>query len=242
MRSVKLQLCAVVLLLISPILASAGEAPSELQGTWKLVSVETQGESKELGERQPRLVIKGDTATHAGAKTATMTVDTTATPKIIDLRLVNPDRTYEGIYSVEGDTLKICVNKQTEGAKERPESFSTKNHDSWTLLVFERDKNDGEQGASGFAGVQLGFNKDRNEVFVVSALKGSPAEKAGLRKDDFVLKIGGAPVNELRAAVDAVRRFKPGDEVNFLVRRDSKEIEIKLKVELLPFSIVAQLD
>ncbi len=220
----------------------ASDAPAELQGTWKLVSVERDGEPAQQLHRQPRLVIKGSAATHSGANFATVSADAGASPKLIDLLCSDPDRTYEGIYLIDGDTLKICLNAETDGAKDRPDDFVVKGHEKRRLLVFERDKESGQDGASGFVGLLLEFDKERGEVAINSAIKGGPAEKAGVQKGDVVLRVGSTAIFELKAAIDAVRQVKPGDELTLLVRRDGKELEIKLKVALLPFSVSAQLD
>src|SRR5262245_1085023 len=89
------------------------KAPAEVQGTWKLVSVEAVGKTNDpLGGGQPRWVVKGDKISYGGEEIATFTADASTNPKVIDLKFKNPDRTYEGIYTVEKDTLKVCVNKQ----------------------------------------------------------------------------------------------------------------------------------
>jgi uncharacterized protein (TIGR03067 family) len=221
---------------------AAGELPAELQGTWKLVTVEREGESALQPERQPRLVFKGDDATHGGEKVATVTADAAASPKIIDWRFSEPDRTLEGIYSIDGDTLKICLNTQTEGAKERPEALAVKGHESYRLLIFERDKGEGQDGASGYVGLLLRSSEEHSEISVDSTIKGGPAEKAGLQKGDIILKIAGEAISELRPAVAAVQRAKPGEQLSILIRRDGKESEIKIKTALRPFAATAQLN
>src|SRR5438270_303356 len=100
--------------------------PAELQGTWKLVSVEANALAGELTEDQPRWVIKGTKILYGGHEWATLTAESDAKPKIIDLALADPKRVLEGIYSVEGDTLKVCLNRDSEGVKDRPQVFSTK--------------------------------------------------------------------------------------------------------------------
>jgi len=150
---------------------------------------------------------------------------------------------YEAIYVVEKDTLKVCVNKRTEGAKERPGSFSTKDHEDWRLLVFEREKaapKDATEGLSAFAGIRL-RKGENDEVVVESPIKGSPAEKAGLKKDDVVLKVGATAVADLDATVKAVRAAKPGEKLDFRVSRDGKETTVTVKVGVLPFPFVAHL-
>src|SRR5262249_3763946 len=95
--------------------APAKQGPAELQGKWKLQSLEIDGVADDLGGAQPRWVIKGNKVRYGGEELAQLTADATTTPKILDLSFVNPKRVYEAIYVVDQDTLKICLNKQTEG-------------------------------------------------------------------------------------------------------------------------------
>jgi uncharacterized protein (TIGR03067 family) len=219
--------------------------PAELQGMWKLVSVEVNGEATEPLAGQPRWVIRGERVLYGGQELARLTVDAAATPKVIDLSFASPERVLEGIYAVEQDTLKICVNGQVEGVRERPQTFSTKDQDKWRLLVFQRVKageGDALEGLSGFVGLALSFNQDRGEVSVADVIGDSPAKKAGLRKGDVVLKVGGEGVADLQAAVGAVRRAKPGSQLVLHIRRDGKEEDVMVKVGLLPFTVLMQLD
>ena len=61
----------------------------------------------------------------------------------------------------------------------------------------------------------LRFDADDKEVVVQSTLEKSAAEKAGLRKDDIVLKVGDTDATDLLTTVNAVRRMKVGDEWRF---------------------------
>jgi uncharacterized protein (TIGR03067 family) len=217
----------------------------ELQGTWKLVSVEAEGETKDPIGGKPKWVIKGNKVVYGGVEIADLKVDDSTTPRIIDLKFRDPDRVHEGIYSVEKGTLKICLNRQAEGAKDRPGAFSTKDQSEWRLLVFELEKDakgDPTEGLSGFVGLQLKSGDDnKEEVVVVSPLKGSPADKAGFKKDDVILKVGGADVTELQAAINTVRKAKPGDKLEFRIRRDKEESNITVKVGVSPFQYVVGL-
>ena len=51
---------------------------------------------------------------------------------------------------------------------------------------------------------------------------GSPAEKAGLRGDDVITKIGEMDVPDLQAMTDALRSHKPGDIVEIVIRRGAQ--------------------
>jgi len=56
-------------------------------------------------------------------------------------------------------------------------------------------------------------------VRLVGVRAGSPAEKAGLRGDDIITRIGSRETPDLQAMTDALRSHKPGDVVKILVRR-----------------------
>ena len=88
----------------------------------------------------------------------------------------------------------------------------------------------------------LMFDGDTKRVVVQSALDGSPAKAAGLRKDDVVLSIGGTGVESLRGAVDLVRAARPGGELALKVRRGDEEVDVKVKVALVPFAALVGLE
>jgi uncharacterized protein (TIGR03067 family) len=217
---------------------------AELQGTWKLVSVEINGEDGD-SKAQPRWIIKGDKVSYGGQELAVLKTDASATPKIIDLAFRDPKKVYEGIYAVDKDTLKICLNAKSDTLKERPAEFSTMDKEHLRLLVFKRDKakeTDAMAGVNGYVGIAIKQEKDPDTIVIGATVDGSPAKKGGLLKDDVILKIGGVEVTDLRSTVEMVRQVKPGRDVAFLVRRDGKEKEITIKAGVLPFKWLTQLD
>ena len=62
----------------------------------------------------------------------------------------------------------------------------------------------------------------RGGVRLVGVRAGSPAEKAGLRGDDVITKIGSMEVPDLQAMTDALRSHKPGDIVEIVIRRGAQ--------------------
>jgi len=56
-------------------------------------------------------------------------------------------------------------------------------------------------------------------VRLVGVRTGSPAEKAGLRGDDIITRIGASETPDLQAMTDALRSHRPGDTVEIVVRR-----------------------
>src|ERR687892_934527 len=56
-------------------------------------------------------------------------------------------------------------------------------------------------------------------VRLVGVRAGSPAEKAGLRGDDIITRIGSKETPDLQAMAEALRSHKPGETVEIVVRR-----------------------
>jgi signal recognition particle GTPase len=66
---------------------------------------------------------------------------------------------------------------------------------------------------------------------VTSVVPDSPADKAGLKKGDTVLSIGGEPVKgDARAFVENVGRRKPGESVELNWRRGEKEANARIEL------------
>ncbi len=209
-----------------------------IEGRWRLESVEENGNPVDLGEHRPRWVIKGNAVQYAGDLLAELKLDPSSSPKCIDLNWTKPKRSYEGIYSLDRETLKLCVNRDTEGAKDRPQDFATEGKSNLRLLTFKRDteeSNDPLLGVGGFVGLMISQSEDKKHVIVVAALEGSPAEKAGLIKDDVILTLNSNAVTELQEMVAVIRKQKPGQEIAFKINRGGQEKELKLAVGKLPF-------
>ena len=221
------------------------KGPADLQGCWKLVSIEAGGKGQApVGGSSPRWVVKGDKVLYGGEEAITLAADPATDPKALDLKLSGPDRMYEGIYSVEKDTLKVCVNARAD-AKDRPGKLSTEGQDGWRLFVFEREKAapaDPAEGHLAFAGVRLKADAEAGSVLIDAPLQGTPAEKAGLKGGDVVLKVGGAAVADADAAVKAVRAAKPGKKLEFRVKRGDKEVDVTVTPGVMPFHVLAGLE
>ncbi|SFP33789.1 carboxyl-terminal processing protease [Halolactibacillus halophilus] len=88
-----------------------------------------------------------------------------------------------------------------------------------------------EQIEASFEGIGAEVSMIDGVVTIVSPLKGSPAEKAGLRPNDQVITIKGEPTEglDLLEAVAKIRGEK-GTDVNIEVRRQNSE-------QLIPFTI-----
>jgi uncharacterized protein (TIGR03067 family) len=113
---------------------------AKLEGTWQLISAETDGEKlPQERARQIRVVIgKGKHTVYVNdkiiAEGVAFRIDPTKTPKEVEDTLKD-DKTIRGIYELEGDTLRSCVAQVGE---ERPTRFSGAKGSGCTLRVFKR--------------------------------------------------------------------------------------------------------
>jgi uncharacterized protein (TIGR03067 family) len=129
----------------NPKSASVKKDPEKLQGTWKLVSLEVNGEQIALKSlERSRLVVTGEKYHFQLDKMAldlTFQMDPAKKPKAIDLKIVSgpyKGKVYHGIYTLEGDTFKIC--RHSEPDKDRPTAFVTKENSGLMMVVWKRQK------------------------------------------------------------------------------------------------------
>lgn len=62
-------------------------------------------------------------------------------------------------------------------------------------------------------------------------VKGSPAEKAGLKEYDIILECSGKKISEENPLADALQQHEIDDEVALKILREGKEIILKIKLE-----------
>lgn len=127
--------------------ASADEkAKDALKGSWKAVRAERNG--------KPAPDLKGHELTFAGNRftirskegkllyEGTYRTDASKNPATIDFLHTKGDadgKTWQGIYELAGDTLKICDNAG-DVTKPRPTSLATREESDLDMLTFEKEK------------------------------------------------------------------------------------------------------
>ncbi len=67
-----------------------------------------------------------------------------------------------------------------------------------------------------------------------SIIPGSPAEKAGLKEKDIIIKINDTPIDERNSLVSVLGRHTVGETVKVTIMRDAKEQTVDLKLEAAP--------
>ena len=86
----------------------------------------------------------------------------------------------------------------------------------------------------------LGVNTDENKdgALITNVTKNSPAEKAGLQKNDIIYKIDNKEINKAADLSEMIRSMKTGDKVKIYFLRDGKKkdekvtlAEIKVRIQ-----------
>jgi serine protease Do len=72
----------------------------------------------------------------------------------------------------------------------------------------------------GWLGVQMDIKNGK--VQILDVVENSPAEKAGIRKGDFIKKINGKTIKNTGEVVKIVREFKPEQKVKMELTRENK--------------------
>lgn len=104
--------------------------------------------------------------------------------------------------------------------------------DPYTVYLPPARNNDFKQGLAGkFEGIGAELGMKGKQIVVVAPLDGSPAQKAGLRPGDAILKVNDDFTNgwSLTQAVDKIRGEKGTDvTLTVLHKNDSKPVDVKI--------------
>ena len=113
--------------------------------------------------------------------------------------------------------------------------------DPYTEYLTEEEMNDLETYTSGNyvgIGVYIGANIEENKIVVISPIKDSPAEKAGIKAGDIILKVDDKAY-EAKELTDASNNIKgkEGTKVKLEILRDNETLnfEIERKVVKLQY-------
>jgi hypothetical protein len=82
-------------------------------------------------------------------------------------------------------------------------------------------------GYGAYLGTVPDMTISQGGVRLVGVRTGSPAEKAGLRGDDIITRIGKTETPDLQAMTDALRSYRPGETVEIVVRRGTTTTTVR---------------
>jgi hypothetical protein len=83
------------------------------------------------------------------------------------------------------------------------------------------------QGYGAYLGTVPDMSDNPGGVRLLGVRAGSPAEKAGLRGDDIITRIGNMDIPDLQAMTAALRSHEPGDTVEIVIKRGSQTTTLR---------------
>ena len=99
--------------------------------------------------------------------------------------------------------------------------------ESTRLRVVPREGEIGPPGLGrAFVGLVLAEEPPGGGVRIMQVISGSPADNAGLKKDDVITAVDGRSVSSVADVRGALQDKSPGDKVTFSVRRDGQTEEV----------------
>ena len=116
----------------------------QLQGTWKVERVEMGGQAMPAGLfTEMRMQFEGNSLSimldKASKQKSRFTLIDGMQPPGIDIEeLEGTNKLVKGIYLLEDDTLKICMEEGNGGQNARPKNFDTKGGERVVLIVLKR--------------------------------------------------------------------------------------------------------
>jgi hypothetical protein len=101
--------------------------------------------------------------------------------------------------------------------------------------VFTYEDDDDEIAFAGIVMQELGeglqeYFKVENGALISEVVKDSPAESAGLKAGDVLVKIGSRDIDDTGDVHKAIRKYDPGEEIDFVIYRDGSQKTIKVKL------------
>jgi len=88
------------------------------------------------------------------------------------------------------------------------------------------------EGQTGFLGVMLDDNADVPTI--TGFAESSPAEKAGLKSGDVIVKVQDKPVKTRDELMEIMNKTKPGEKLAVTVKRDDKEQTVNVTLGTRP--------
>jgi alpha-beta hydrolase superfamily lysophospholipase len=82
----------------------------------------------------------------------------------------------------------------------------------------------------------------RQGLVVTKVLAGSPAEKAGLKPDDLIVKFDGNEIKDQPGFVTLLRSYHGGDRITVSLKRNGKDLQLTLNTVPFPRETAGDLD
>ncbi|MEO0115574.1 MAG: PDZ domain-containing protein [candidate division WOR-3 bacterium] len=86
----------------------------------------------------------------------------------------------------------------------------------------------------GFIGIYITENETGSGVKVDEVIPDCPAAKAGIKKGDIIIEVGGKKVLDEEFLLQEIAKTKPGQKVNFKINRRGKIISVSVETTIRP--------
>lgn len=87
------------------------------------------------------------------------------------------------------------------------------------------------QGDRPYFGSIPDFAQDQPGYALMGVTKGSPADKAGIKKGDIIIQLGDNKIGNLEDFDAALRKYNGGDRVPVIVLREKKNVTVKVELD-----------
>lgn len=137
---------------------------------------------------------------------------------------------YKELFAIRETLYKrfdgdIDDNKLLEGAIK---GMTSALNDKYTYYMNKQEYQQYKDEVSGeFSGIGIKVTVKNNKIYIASPIKGSPAEKAGIKAGDYIIKVNGkAYSGEEQDKAISVMKGKTGEKVTLTIERDGKTFDV----------------
>ena len=96
--------------------------------------------------------------------------------------------------------------------------------------------------SGGWVGVELEKDDSTGALTVLKVVPGSPAEASGIQAGDQLFALNGVEINDRNseALSKAKKEWKPGQAVNYTIRRDGSQRQVTVTLAPMPAEVLAR--
>ncbi len=127
---------------------------------------------------------------------------------------------------------KAQINKDEKKADSKPSAPKTAENKPMTKEDVAKAHNENDAttlAGAPYLGTRPNYTDSSDEgVLLDGTTGGSPAEKAGIKAGDILLKIGDNRFNDLQGMMTAMKKFKAGQATTLTVKRGGKEVVLNV--------------
>jgi serine protease Do len=152
---------------------------------------------------------------------------------------------FDGKEIKEMNDLPLIVASTPVGKAVAVEVWRKDRKESLQVKIGELKEDEKVQAAAKEEGAELGMSlqeltpelaknlgiQEKGGLIVVQVEEGSPAAEAGIRKGDVIVEVDQTPVKTVEEFSRKVEKYKKGDTILFLVKRQKGTLFLTLKVE-----------